>query len=158
MACRHASLTTTFLYFLCAFSCVVWLWRPRNQLQFWMQFPAPGAARGSFVCGVFIGIAQSNNFNFFCIFLRRVFLYIFSKSRFRDVFLTFPVFFVWRLYRPPYKTRFFAFFDETCASAKKVECRVVIALLHVFGCGAKTRFFLLCWCGAVIGPSQRRLF
>ena len=95
---------------------------------------------------------------FFCIFLRRVFLYIFSKSRFRDVFLTFPVFFVWRLYRPPYKTYFFVFFHETCASEKKVERGVVIALFRIFGFDAKTHVFSLRLCGVVTGPLQRHLF
>ena len=79
---------------------------------------------------------------FFYIFLCRVFIYIFFKTCFRDVFPTFPVsFFVWRLYRPPYKTYFLYFFHETRASEKKVECGVVIALFHIFGFGAKTHFF-----------------
>ena len=123
-----------------------------------MQFPAPGAARGSFVCGVFIGFAQSNIFHFFLHFLvSRVHIYLF-QNMFSGRFSNFSRFFVWRLYRPPYKTYFFVFFHETRASEKKVECGVVIALFHSFGFGAKTHFFSLCLCGVVIGPLQKHFF
>ena len=119
--------------------------------------PAPtldvisGVAQGSFVCGVFIGFAQSNIFHFFFTFSCVACSYIsLFETCFRDVFSTFPVFFVWRLYRPLYKTYFFVFFHETRASEKKVECGVVIALFHSFGFGAKTHFFSLCLCGVVM--------
>ena len=82
----------------------------------------------------------------------------FSKPVFGTFFQLFPFFFVWRLYRPPYKTYFFVFFHETRASEKKVECGVVIALFHSFGFGAKTHFFSLRLCGVVIGPLQKHFF
>ena len=122
VACRHASLTTTFLYFLCVFSCVVWLWRPRNQLQFWMQFPAPGAARGSFVCGVVIGFAQSNIFHLFFTFSCVACSYIsFSKPVFGTFFQLFPFFLYGAFIGRFIKRIFLYFFTKHVLQKKKLS-------------------------------------